>query len=344
MSLTPKERLFLALRQEPVDRIPVVQPLQTGTVPLMESSGSYWPYAHRDAGKMASLSYEAHTVVGFEGVRVPFDVNVESEALGCTLDYDKGRYKGLDIQPLVRDIPLADKAALSKIQIPDPYKSGRMPVVVDAVKMLSAKLGPDIPVLAAIVGPFMLAGQIRGVDNLMRDLARDCEFSHELLDKCYRSCNTYAEALVEAGADVIVFIDATASPDLVSPKYYQEYAMPYAGRIAQELPVPTILHICGHAGAIIHHMAEVADGISFDAYVDVAFAKEAAKGKAALCGNVDVNSTLLFGPASKIEENVKDCLEKGTNVLTTACGIPPRTPTEHLIAMVEAGKKYGVKN
>ncbi len=343
MSLTPKERLYSALKLKPVDRIPVLQPLQTGTVELMESSGVFWPEAHRDADKMARLSYEAHRVVGFEGVRVPFDVNVESEALGCILDYDKGRHKGLDIQPLVRDFPIAAKEDIAKIQIPDPAKTGRMPVVVEAVKLLCARVGPDIPVLAAIVGPFMVAGQIRGVDNLMRDLARDPGFSHELLEKCCQSCSKYAHALVEAGADVIVIIDATASPDLVSPKFYQEYAKTYAKRIADEVSVPTILHICGNASAILPYMAEVADGITFDALVDMAYAKEAVNGKAALCGNVDVNSTLLFGPIDKIEENVRYCIDNGTNLLTTACGIPPRTPTENLIAMVKAGKTYGVR-
>ena len=343
MSLTPKERLYSVLYRQPVDRIPVVQPLQTGTVELMESCGVFWPQAHRNSDKMACLSYEAHRVAGFEGVRVPFDINVESEALGCTLDYNKGKFKGLDIQPPVKDFPVVATEHLAKLQIPNPYKTGRMPVVLNAVRQLSARVGPDIPVLAATVAPFMVAGQIRGVVNLMRDLLEDRGFTHELLEKCYQACSKYAQALVDAGADVIVFIDATASPDLINPEFYREFAMTYCKRIAKQLPVPTILHICGKASKILSHMAEVADGISIDALVDMAFAKQVVNGKAALCGNVDINTVLLFGTAVQIEENVKACIEKGTNLLTTACGIPPRTPTNNLLTLVKAGKRYGVR-
>jgi len=39
--------------------------------------------------------------------------------------------------------------------------------------------------------------------------------------------------------------------------------MTYCKRIAKQLPVPTILHICGKASKILSHMAEVADGSFF---------------------------------------------------------------------------------
>ena len=97
--MSPKERLLATLNGKSViDRIPVAQPLQTGTVELMESCGVFWPAAHSDAGKMAALSYEAHKIIGFESVRVPFDINVESEAMGCELNYRAGINKGLDIR------------------------------------------------------------------------------------------------------------------------------------------------------------------------------------------------------------------------------------------------------
>lgn len=84
-TLSTKERLFATLDLLPVDRIPIAQPLQTGTVELMESCGAYWPRVHSDSELMAMLSYEAHRVIGFESIRVPFDINVESEAVGETI-------------------------------------------------------------------------------------------------------------------------------------------------------------------------------------------------------------------------------------------------------------------
>ncbi len=48
---TPKERLYRALRKQPVDRMPAVCFTQTATVEQMEASGAYWPEAHADAEK-----------------------------------------------------------------------------------------------------------------------------------------------------------------------------------------------------------------------------------------------------------------------------------------------------
>ena len=80
---TPKERLYRALRKQQVDRMPAVCFTQTATVEQMEACGAYWPEAHADAEKMATLAEAGHTVVGFEAVRVPFDITAEAELFGC---------------------------------------------------------------------------------------------------------------------------------------------------------------------------------------------------------------------------------------------------------------------
>ena len=342
-AMTPKERLLAVLNGQKVDRVPVAQPLQTGTVEFMESSGAFWPEAHSNPELMARLSFEAHKVAGFESVRVPFDVNVESEALGCVLDYDKGA-NGIDIQPSVRTASVDQKEDLAKLQIPDPQKDGRMPVVIEAVKLLKKLIeeeGSNIPIFAAVVAPFMVAGQIRGVDKLMRDLIKDPAFSHALLEKSYQTSLAYGQALVEAGADVIVMIDASASPDLISAKYFAEYAKPYSKRLAENLGVPTILHICGNTHVILDQMGEIANGVSIDSLVKMKLLKEVLGNTAAAVGNIDVNGTLLFGSAEEIAQSVRERIDAGVDILTTACGIGPRTPSQNLITMVQTAKEYG---
>jgi MtaA/CmuA family methyltransferase len=179
------------------------------------------------------------------------------------------------------------------------------------------------------------------VDKLMRDLVKDPVFAHELLEKCYQTCLRYAQALVEAGADTIVMIDSSASPDLVSPKYFGQFAKPYSKRLAEQLGVPTILHMCGNTHVILDQMVEIANGVSVDSLVDMKLLKGVLGDKAAAVGNIDVNGTLLFGSTEEIEQSVRDRIDAGVDILTTACGIGPRTPTKNLITMVQAAKKYG---
>jgi [methyl-Co(III) methanol-specific corrinoid protein]:coenzyme M methyltransferase len=186
----------------------------------------------------------------------------------------------------------------------------------------------------------MVAGQVRGVDYYMRELFRDKETTARLIEKVALACKAYAEAQVEAGSDVVVIVDATASPDLISPTQFSELAMPFTQLITKDLPVPTILHICGRTQVSLPLMAECADGVSIDSLVPMAEAKRLVDGKAAVCGNVDVNNTLLFGSTDDVAAEVRRVIDDGTDVLTTSCGISPLTETANLIAMVETAKSY----
>lgn len=341
--MSPKERLYAVLRRQEVDRIAVAQPLQTGTVELMESSGAFWPAVHSDAELMAALAYEAYAKIGFESVRVPFDVNVESEALGCVLDYFKGSGKGRDIQPSVKTSPIFTLEDLEALADPDPHTSARMPVVLEAIRLLRKRLPAEVPILSAVVGPFMVAGQIRGVDPFMREVMRDPEFVAKVVEKAFRACRAYAQAQVEAGSDVVVMVDATASPDLISPTQFDSLAKPYTSDLAASLSVPTILHICGRSKPSLVSMAEIADGVSIDSLVPMHEAKQIVGDRAAVCGNVDVNNTLLFGSEDDVVAEVKRIIDEGADVLCTSCGISPLSESRSLIAMVETAKSYGAQ-
>ena len=231
----------------------------------------------------------------------------------------------------------------SQVKDPDPYKDGRMPVILKAIEILKKKIPDTIPIFSLVVGPFMVAGQVRGVDLFMRELIRQPESCIEIINRAYQTCLKFAQAQAEAGSDCIIIADATASPDLISPPQFDKYAKSYTTDICRNIPVRSILHICGRAQPILTKMAEVTSAISIDSSVDVAEAKEQVGPETAVCGNIDVNNVLLFGGPTDVEKAVKDCIDKGVDLLTTSCGIPSVVPTENLKAMVETAKKYGAK-
>ena len=342
-TMSPKERLLATLAHQPVDRIPVAQPLHTGTIELMKSSGAYWPEVHSNAELMATLSYEAHKVIGFESVRVPFDINIEAEAMGCELEYHSGRNKGLDIQPPVKETAVSETGDFSRVKDPNPHKDGRMPVVLEAIKLLKKRVSDTIPVISMVVGPFTVAAQLRGVDPFMREIMRKPAAALELIERARKVCIKYAQAMVEAGTDVVVIVDSTGSCDLISPKQFDEFAKPFSKSLVNSLPVPAILHMCGKNDLLLTRMAEVAPGISIDSMVDMAYAKQTVGKNTAMFGNINVNGVLLFGEPADVEKAVIECIEKGTDGLTTCCGIPPQTPTINLQTMVQTAKKHGFK-
>ena len=82
-----RERFLNALRGSAIDRMPAACPLQTGTLPLMKLSDSYWPEAHRDPVRMASLSLAANEFAGVESARLPFDVVLDAEVFGAKISF-----------------------------------------------------------------------------------------------------------------------------------------------------------------------------------------------------------------------------------------------------------------
>ncbi|MFA5311802.1 MAG: MtaA/CmuA family methyltransferase [Methanomassiliicoccales archaeon] len=336
-----KSRLIDVLSLKTVDRIPCVSPLQTGTIDLMKATGAYWPDANRDAKLMAKLGAAAHTIAGIESIRVPFDVSVDASAFGAVEGKD-----AIDRQPAILDAPIKNQSDLDKAMIPDPKKAGRAPIVLEAIKMVSKEF-PRTPVICAIVSPFMLAGQLRGSQEAIMEVAMKPDFMKQILEKATEWDIAYSMAALEAGADVIAMIDATSSGDVLGPPQYAEFALPYQKRVVDAVRKAggyTVLHVCGKTRKNMPFMIQTgANGISVDQQMDIGWVAQELKGKAACIGNVSPTNTLLFKKPADVMAEAKRCIDAGTQILAPGCGFAPETPLENMKALVEAAHLYGVR-
>jgi MtaA/CmuA family methyltransferase len=336
--LNQRARLLRALDMDPLDRIPCVSPLQTGTLELMEMSGCSWPDAFRDPRKMYCLSRAAHDIAGLEGVRVPFDVTVEASVLGA----ETGR-EATDRQPSISRTALNDLEDLERLEVTEPASGKATKAVLSAVDLLFSRM-EGVPVICGIVAPFMLACQMLGLEQSLMNLVREPSFVRMLVRKAERFDQMYVVAAVDAGADVITIIDATASGDILSAQQYEEYALPSETGLALRARfggARSVLHICGH----IDHLLPVIRGsgataLSVDQCMDLATVKEALNGELALIGNVSPTESLLFGTPDAVEMESTACCRAGVNVLSPGCGLAPRTPTRNIKAMVGIAKNF----
>ncbi|AKB58745.1 methylcobamide:CoM methyltransferase MtbA [Methanosarcina barkeri] len=333
---TPKERLYRALRKQQVDRMPAVCFTQTATVEQMEACGAYWPEAHSDAEKMATLAEAAHTVVGFEAVRVPFDITAEAEFFGCGIKAGDLKQQPSVIKPSVKN--LKDLEKLKNYNL----KEGRIAVVLEAVKILSEKYGKELPIIGSMIGPFSLAQHING-DAWFGNLFTGEEVVPALLDFCSDFNVAYAKAMVENGADTIAIIDPTASYELIGGEFYEKYALPYQKKIVdamKELDVATVLHICGNTTNGLGIMDKTGvNGISIDQKVDIKTATGSVK-NAIIVGNLDPVAVLWNGTPEEIAEASKKALDAGVGLLTVGCGTVSMTPTVNLQKMIECAKSH----
>lgn len=337
--MNERERLISALNLEPVDRVPVVSHLQTGIVDLMTATGAFWPEANHDARKMVDLALAANTVAGLESVKVPFDVALDCTAFGVPTGKEAMDRPPSILKPVIYSLEDAER-----LEIPDPHKDGRPPLVLEALRMLRER-HLSIPVFGGVIAPFMMAGQMRGEQDAIMDVLVEPELMKALLDKCAQWAVRYAEAELEAGADIITLVDATASGTILSPEQYAEFALPFQKRVVDAIHEnggTVILHICGDTSMNFDLMMRTkADGISVDQCMDMRWVNEQTAGKCAAVGNVSPTTTLLFRSPEQVVEECQAIIGAGTDVLAPGCGIAPRTPLANLMAMARSVKKSG---
>ncbi len=321
-----------------VDRIPVGCVNQTATVEQMEQLGVTFPDAHHDSKKMARLASGARTILGFDVVRVPFCQTIEAEILGCKLLWG-GK---VDSIPSIQShaYQLADSITAPH-QVSE---KGRIPVIVEAIKLLKEEFGEMVAICGAVVGPFSVAGHLVGIDNLMIESFISPERLHPFLEAAVTVAAASASAQVDAGADFICIEDMSASCDLISPDIYGKVVYPFQVKLIKQINVPTVLHICGNVTQIIEKMAETgADGLSIEMKTDLNFAKSAVGDKVSLVGTVEPVDVLLQGTPEAVLSRSKQALEAGVDFLAPGCSIPPRASLQNLKAMVKATEGFRQK-
>ena len=331
--MNSKTRVLAALLGGPVDRPPVTGIITAVTQDMMREARAPWPDAHRDAELMARLGGGGHVLYGLETVKVPFDVTVEAEALGGEVDYGD-----LNIFPQLRGPVLHDP---SEFEIPaDFLKRGRVPVVLQAIRLLRDRYGAEVPVVSSVMGPFTLCTLCFGQEFLVW-LKWEPDKYRGAMEQATTLARRYAAAQIIAGADVIQFGEAAASGSMISPRDYSECVAPFHRRLAAAVAAPTVLHICGD---ITDRLGMICDtgvsGISFDHRVDLDVAQKL-KGRLALVGNVPVE-VLGQGSPEEVRQCACQALQNGIDVLNAGCSLLTQTPGENLRQMIAVSQEASV--
>jgi [methyl-Co(III) methanol-specific corrinoid protein]:coenzyme M methyltransferase len=330
--MTPRDRVFAALARKHLDRPPVVCFTQSATVDAMEAVGVFWPDAHVDPSKMAELSAAPNKVWGVECARLPFCLTVEAEVMGCRVDLGK-----MDRTPMVKAHAFDENTIPEHLPEGALFK-GRIPAVVEGVKLSKARYGKELPIVAGTTGPLTIAGHMVGTENLLLWIITNPEAVHKALKLATKIEKGYVEALAKAGADVIVMSDPSAGTDMLSPEMFDEYAKPYIKEcFSNPGDAKTVLHICGDTTVLLDHMvATGVTGLSIEEKVQPEAAVDIVKGRAALVGNIGVVRPLLQGTPEDVRLETLRVKNSGFNLVGPGCGLAARVPLVNLQAMAKA--------
>lgn len=192
--MNQKERLLNVLQLKPVDRAPAAIPTQNAIVEIMDKGGYKWPAAQKKARDMAGLAWACHEIGGIESVRVPFDITIEAEAMGCETRFSED----LGVPPMSAPKPMAD---YNQIRIPDPLRDGRMPEVLEAIRFLKEKTSNEVPLIAALGTPYELLSTTLDCEDIALSILEDPGFLVEQLEKMTAIAKSYGKEIEKAGPD-----------------------------------------------------------------------------------------------------------------------------------------------
>ena len=102
------------------------------------------------------------------------DLAKEAEAFGCGVKYSDY------VVPSIETHLLEDKASLAKLQMPDPYKTARLPGFLEQCEAL-VKAAPPAAIGAVAVGPWTIAMLLRNPEMMLLDTFEDPQFIHDLM-------------------------------------------------------------------------------------------------------------------------------------------------------------------
>ena len=205
-------------------------------------------YAQMHEFAMNELGYQAHTFYttpeiltpailevaeryGIDVAFIDYDVyNIEVEALGQKVIYFED-----DIPDVDRTVPLiTGPDDLYKIKTPDFDTAGRFTKVIEMHTIFEKMTGvtPSLQFCA----PFSLAANIRGVENLIRDILMAPDFARGLFDAIVEEVlapwilyqKKHFPQVTSIGGS-----DAFASLPIINMKIFKEWVVPYILRLRE---------------------------------------------------------------------------------------------------------------
>jgi [methyl-Co(III) methanol-specific corrinoid protein]:coenzyme M methyltransferase len=337
--MNAKERIQAVLAHQKPDRMPCFGANSTVTYGQMESVQAFWPEGHENGETMAKQALAAYSHLGFDAVRVPFSQTFEAEALGCKIKPGRAVDGSEGIPGIDHPAPYNIDDA---IEFPEDFLSrGKIPELIKAVGILKEKLGAEIAIVGGIIGPFTIAGSIVDMTAFLKATIKTPEKIVPFLDVAEQAGTMLAKALIDAGADMICCEDMTASPMLLSPKFYRDYELKYQRKQFDAIAVPKILHICGKVDKIVAWMGQTgADILSIEPKADIGLAREKCGSDIILMGGVDTANTLYLKDAQTVKQMAEQSIADGIQILAPGCAVAPATPTENLKALVEVAKAH----
>jgi uroporphyrinogen decarboxylase len=338
--MTPLERFSLLLIDESPDRL-IAAPLVTAHAATV--AGLAPGDCLKDGKLFARAQLEAQALYGHDAFTVFSDVGILAEAMGSVYRHFA------DGVPLLETPVVGNPDDLDGLRPPEPDQ-GRLPVYLEAIRILHQTRGDRVPTFCFVPAPFTTAAGLRGIEDFLVDTVTDPEFALQIVRVAEAAAIPLLDEIVLAGA-LPVLVDPLASSNVASPATYRKFALPGTKRLIERLhrlDLDVTLHVCGDTAPILADLAATgADLLSFD-QTPIGEVRERIGDRVRLVGNVSPQ-TLLQGDRASVERETAAAMRAGIGtpkgfVLSTGCELAIWTPEENVVAFMKAARAAGSRS
>jgi len=248
--------------------------------------------------------------------------------------------------------PLAGIRDPAEFTLPDFSREDRY----DGARQLIAEYGAEYGVMGGLACTlFELAWYLRGIEQVLVDLATNRDFFHAYLDKLVNWIEVAGRKFVQLGVDIVWIGDDVGMQDrmMISPAAFREFLKPHYARLFAEWKalnpnVKIAFHSDGYCYPIVADLVEIGLDILNPVQpksMDPARVKQQFGRNLTLWGTVDIQEVLPFGTPQDVAEEVKLRMrtagQGGGLILAPAHNIQPEVPVENILAFYDAAKQHG---
>jgi uroporphyrinogen decarboxylase len=279
--------------------------------------------------------------------------NTEPEALGAKISFSGSGHD----TPMIVEPAMKNRDDLYKLQIPDPFKDGRLPYRIEICRIHHEMLGKFFPTSTSINAPFSMAVGMRGYEALVIDMLEDPDFVHNLLDFCTEVIIAFGKAIKSVCGSYPSLADAWSSIPNLSPDAFFEFSFPYAARCLQVFDKSgwslggghqfsgdwkrSLRRILSSGSKSLMLFEENITGIRGGKPINLREIKEICKKRGVFLYTTIHPDTMLKGPPSKIETLmtnwIKEVASGGGHGFFTS--VLSGTPVKHIETFVSTIRK-----
>lgn len=339
--ITGMDRLRAAVTRSPCDRIPVFcnlldQGARELGVPLRE----YYASGER----VAEGQLRMRERFGYDNLWSLFYVGKEAELLGC-----RRILFAEDGPPNVGHLVIQRPEDIERFEVPSDLEGH--PAFAEPARCLRILRSEDRgrhPICAYLTASMSLPAILMGMEAWLRLLlGGPAVLRDRLLEQCSRFFRLEAALYRRLGADVLLYSDPFASPDILPLRMIEELSLPWMARDLEGHGVADVVFYCGGASmnpVIEAVKARTGVGSFYLGPTDDLRQARARVGDDALLAGVINDIRLLDWTGPEIEAEVARILEGGGNrggFLFGTLVMPYAIPEDRIRIMLDAAFRGG---